>query len=478
MKKIIPFLLLLIFFTAKDSFSQLGNNNMYVLKNLDIRRVPPGPLTPPWHYSGVWGYVAPNGREYAIMGCVIGTQIVDITDSANIREVYFNPHTINFSNPDQGNLWRELKVYQNYLYVVSEADTSGIEIYDLSQLPDTVFFRGKYVLPNFSSAHTISQTGPYLYINGGNTSFGQGTVILDLTNPLAPVRRGSYNTEYVHDSRVVNDTLYASNINTGKLMMFDVSNKDTLRPLGFFLTSPNPFTHNSAVTKDGKYIFTTDETTNPPGRLKIWNKQNLSNVTFIRSWQPQGITNTIVHNIEIVGDTAYIAHYNAGVRVLDITNPENPVEIAWYDTYPNFNSPGFQGAWGVYKFPSGKIVVSDMNTGLYVLKIGNSVNINNISSVAESFNLSQNYPNPFNPETTIEFSIPQTGNNKFVNLSVFDLSGKLVETLVNQNLSQGTYSVNFSGKNLSSGIYFYRLTVSGSNTASQITETKRMILLK
>ncbi|HRE41705.1 MAG TPA: choice-of-anchor B family protein [Ignavibacteria bacterium] len=472
MKKLIPLLFLVFALTFKDAFPQLGNFNMYVLKNIDTRRVPPGPVTPPWHYSGIWGYVAPNGREYAIMGCVIGTQIVDITDSANIREVYFNPHTINFSNPNQGNLWRELKVYQNYLYVVSEADTSGIEIYDLSQLPDTVFFRGKFVLPNYRSSHTISQTGPYLYINGGNSSFGQGTVILDLTNPLAPVRKGSYNTEYVHDSRVINDTLYASNINTGKLMMFDVSNKDTLKQLGFFLTSPNPFTQNSAVTKDGKYIFTTDETTNPPGRLKIWNKQNLSNITFIRSWQPQGITNTIVHNIEIVGDTAYISHYNAGVRVLDITNPEEPVEIAWYDTYPGANGNTFAGAWGVYKFPSGKIVVSDMNTGMYVLKIGNTVNINNISSVAESFDLSQNYPNPFNPETTIEFSIPNGLNNESVNMSVYDLSGKLIKTLVNQNMSQGRYSVKFNGNDISSGIYFYKLTY------GNFSETKRMMLVK
>lgn len=472
MKKFLLFAALIAsFLYSAESFAQLGNNNMYLLKNIDTRRVP-APHTPPWQYSACWGYTAPNGREYAIIGCVIGTQIVDITDSANIREVYFNPTTIDFNSPDQGNIWRELKVYNNYLYVVSEADTSGIEIYDLSGLPDTAIYKGKYFVPGHRKTHTISQTGPYLYINGCNTPFGQGTTILDLTNPLAPQKRGAYNSEYVHDSRVVNDTLYASNIYTGKLVIFDVSNKDTLRQLGSFTTPPNAFTHNSAITKDGKYIFTTDETNTPVGKLKIWNKQNLSKVTFIRNWQPQGITNTIVHNVEIVGDTAYIAHYNAGVRVLNIVDPENPVEIGWYDTYPSANTNTFAGAWGVYKFPSGKIIVSDMNTGLYVLKMGNTVNVQNISSVAENFSLSQNYPNPFNPETTIEFSIPASQNNSNALLEVFDLSGRMLTTLVNQKLNTGTYKVKFDGKSYSSGNYFYKLSYGNKS------QTKRMILIK
>ena len=125
--------LLLFLALSSIAFSQLGNNNMYLLKNLDSHRVPP-PHNPPWQYSGCWGYVAPDGSEYAIMGCVTGTQIVAVTDSAAIREVYFRPALIDFNSPDQGNLWRELKVYSHYLYVVSEADTSGIEIFDLQSV--------------------------------------------------------------------------------------------------------------------------------------------------------------------------------------------------------------------------------------------------------------------------------------------------------------------------------------------------------
>ncbi|CAF4579738.1 unnamed protein product [Rotaria sp. Silwood1] len=96
--------------------------------------------------------------------------------------------------------------------------------------------------------------------------------------------------------------------------------------------------------------------------------------------------------------------------------------------------------------------------------------INPISNeVPDKFLLRQNYPNPFNPETTIKFEIPQ---NDFVNLSVYDLNGRLIEELVNEKLFGGTYEVNFTAKNLSSGIYFYKLL------SSSFTETRRMILVK
>jgi len=98
------------------------------------------------------------------------------------------------------------------------------------------------------------------------------------------------------------------------------------------------------------------------------------------------------------------------------------------------------------------------------------IGINQISSVIpDKFTLQQNYPNPFNPETKIRFEVPQTD---FVKLIVYDLSGKIVEELVNEKLSSGAYEVNFSAKNISSGIYFYQIKT------SSFTETKRMILIK
>lgn len=98
------------------------------------------------------------------------------------------------------------------------------------------------------------------------------------------------------------------------------------------------------------------------------------------------------------------------------------------------------------------------------------IGINPISTtIPDNFSLYQNYPNPFNPETKIKFEIPQSD---FVNLTVYDLNGRLIEELVNEKLSGGTYEVNFTAKNLTSGIYFYQIN------STSFSQTKKMILVK
>ena len=93
----------------------------------------------------------------------------------------------------------------------------------------------------------------------------------------------------------------------------------------------------------------------------------------------------------------------------------------------------------------------------------------NASEIPEKFRLEQNYPNPFNPVTNLEFGISDMG---FVSLKIYDLLGKEVATIVNAELKAGTYKYNFDASNLSSGIYFYKLS------SKNFSETKRMILLK
>lgn len=99
--------------------------------------------------------------------------------------------------------------------------------------------------------------------------------------------------------------------------------------------------------------------------------------------------------------------------------------------------------------------------------------VKEINSIADVFTLEQNYPNPFNPTTKINFSIPKSG---YTTLKVYDILGNEITSLVDDNLSAGSYSVNFNttelGKSLSSGVYFYRLTATG------LTEVKKMYLVK
>lgn len=108
----------------------------------------------------------------------------------------------------------------------------------------------------------------------------------------------------------------------------------------------------------------------------------------------------------------------------------------------------------------------DFCTIKYSIPTGISHNGN---EVPDKFSLEQNYPNPFNPGTIISFSLPKESN---VKLSVFDMSGKEVSELVNSTLTPGNYNINFDGKGVSSGIYFYRLD------AGDFTATKKMVLIK
>ena len=470
MKKILTLLLFCsVAFLSNNSFAQLGNNNTYLLSNL---RPHAGASATSAYFSALWGYRAPDGREYAILGCDSGTSFIDITDSANIAEVAFL----------KGNVsdWREMKTYSHYAYIVSEASNSFLQIVDLQYLPDSIHYLGTWQYSGYTHTHSIQQSGPYLYLHGGNVSPGGsdvgGLTIVDVTNPEAPVKRGSWSNEYVHDSRVIDDTIYACNIYDppGTVTIINAVDKDNPTTVTSWVNNPNPFPHNCALTTDKKYIYTTDETSSPNGKLKVWNIQDLQNITYVTSWQPTGITTAIVHNVEIYGDYAVIAHYSAGIRILDISNPTSPVEVAWYDTYTNNNSSNYNGCWGVYKFPSGKIIGSDRQKGLFVIKTNISALTEvpgNTSQLPDGFELSQNYPNPFNPSTKINFSIPK---NSFASLKIYDITGKQVATVFNDRRDAGVYEISIdAGKyGLSSGVYFYELR------AGDFIQTKKMILTK
>ncbi|MEO6693887.1 MAG: choice-of-anchor B family protein [Ignavibacteria bacterium] len=375
MKKILFTVLIALTLFTSVSKAQLANKNMYLLGNVNTHVTP---------YAAVWGYVAPDGREYAIMGTYDGTQFVDITDASNIHQVGFLPST----SPTSGNnSWREMKTYSHYAYIVSEVPSSGVQIVDLQYLPDSIRYVKKFIAAGHSSTHSISQSGPYLYLNGANSGFGQGVTVLDLTlNPETPVKRGGYNVDYIHDTRIVNDTIYAANINISKVSIINATNKNALTGITSFINLPNSGPHNTAVTTDRKYLLVTDEIGATPRLMKIWNIQDLGNITYVTSWQPTGITTSVVHNTEIYGNYAAIGHYTAGIRFVDITNPTVPIEVAWYDTYPSNNGGTYSGCWGVYMFPSGKIAASDRSTGLYVVKTTFNINVaiegfyNNVSN--------------------------------------------------------------------------------------------------
>lgn len=313
-------------------------------------------------YSDIWGYVDSNGREYAIMGVGHGTTFIDVTDPYNPVEVGFvdGPNSI----------WRDIKTYNHYAYVVTEGigDEQGLQVVYLSDLPNSASLVTTYTNESFTHAHNIyiDTTRARAYVCGGDVSSNGGMIMLDISDPVAPSLVAVYDSSYTHDLYVRNDTLFACDIrdldgDSAGLEIMDVSGD------AFIIITeheyPEAFTHNAWTTEDGKYVLTTDEVTGVP--MKIWNIDDLNNITLVGEYIAN--TSAIVHNVFVKGDSAYMSHYGEGMRVIDITERDNPVEVAAYDTYPEGVS-GYNGAWGIYPFlPSGNIIVSDIQTGLYVV---------------------------------------------------------------------------------------------------------------
>jgi choice-of-anchor B domain-containing protein len=308
--------------------------------------------------SGNWGYTAPDGRRFALTGLNTGLSIVDVTNPASPRSVGL------ISGPSSS--WREVKTYRQYAYVTTEARPHGVDIIDLSDPDRPVKVRTWDT--TLSSAHSIwiDVDKGLAFVNGTRTATGQsnGMRILSLEpDPTNPREVGSYSNSYVHDSYSRGNVLYASAINDGAEVLLDVTDARSPRELTSFFTGGR-FTHNSWLTGDGRYLFTTDER---PGRpLEGW---DLSNPMAPRKVSEYiGNPSAIPHNVMIDGTRLVVSHYTEGVHMLDVSNPERPQLLGFYDTFEG-PSGGFFGAWGAYIFPgTDLIVVSDINGGLFVVR--------------------------------------------------------------------------------------------------------------
>ncbi|MFA7360926.1 MAG: LamG-like jellyroll fold domain-containing protein [Candidatus Kapaibacterium sp.] len=133
------------------------------------------------------------------------------------------------------------------------------------------------------------------------------------------------------------------------------------------------------------------------------------------------------------------------------------------------SSAGIDGSMDEFRFYKRGLDAAEI-AATWNLDIGLITSVNPIvSNVPDKYSLSQNYPNPFNPVTKINFTIPKSG---LVTLRIYDVLGREVSTLVNEIKNAGTYKVYFNGSSLSSGMYFYKVSVNG------FTDVKKMMLIK
>ncbi len=318
--------------------------------------------------ANICGYVDTVGNEYALVGVSTGMSIVNVTVPTAPVEVY--------QVPGINNLWKEIKVRGKYAYVTTEGG-GGLQIINLSSLPSIAGITAINWTPTIGGAgggtlgsiHALHIDNQFVYLYGSNL-FNGGALVADITNPIAPVYVGNYQniiSPYVHDGYVRNDTLYSGHIYDGFFSVVDFTNKTAPVELANQST-PNNFTHNTWLSQNSKVLFTTDE--KDDSYLTSYDISNLGSIAELDRIQSNPGSNSIVHNTHIINvagnDYAVTSWYKDGFTITDVGRPINMVQVGDYDTYAGTGS-GFEGDWGVYPYlPSGTIVVSNIDEGLFV----------------------------------------------------------------------------------------------------------------
>jgi len=351
--------------------------------------------------NDVWGWTDPQtNREYALVGMTDQASFIDITDANNPRFV----GRLMMTEGANGSTWRDIKVYQDHAFIVSDgAGEHGMQVFDLTRLRDVgseaVDFDVDAHYDGIASAHNIvinEDTGFAYSVgsSGGGETCGGGLHMIDVRNPTEPAFAGCFadpstgrsNTGYSHDAMCVvyggPDTEYAGKeicfgSNETAVSIADVSDKDNTVAISTATYPRVGYAHQGWITEDHRYFYLGDELDelqeaggdNPfPGtRTMIWDVSDLDDPVFVG--EHFGVSTASDHNLYIVDGLMYQSNYNSGLRILDVSDAENPVEVAFFDTVPHAEGPSMGGSWSNYPyFASGTIIVTSGSEGLFLLK--------------------------------------------------------------------------------------------------------------
>lgn len=348
--------------------------------------------------NDVWGWTdAMDGKEYVLMGMTDRTVFLEISDAGNPRILGALPMT----EGAQENLWRDMKVYSDHAYIVADgAGAHGIQVFDLTKLrgleadTDRVFEEDGHYSDIFSAHNiVINEDSGFGYVVGassGGTTCGGGLHMVDLRDPKNPTFAGCFQdastgqagTGYSHDAQCINyhgpDADYAGaeicfGSNETALSIADVTDKSDPRVISSAGYPNSAYLHQGWVSADHAWFFMNDEGdeiagTTPKTRTLVWDIADLDDPILVN--EHMGTTSATDHNLYVRDNLMYQANYVSGLRILDVSDPANPVEVGFFDTVPmGEDSPGFAGAFSNYPFfESGTIAVTSMREGLFLLK--------------------------------------------------------------------------------------------------------------
>lgn len=354
--------------------------------------------------NDIWGWTDPeSGHEYALMGLDDGTGFVDITKPSAPVVLGKLP------TATTATVWRDIKVYKDFAFIVSEARDHGMQVFNLAHLRGLTEdasrrFEADVLYTKITNAHNIvinEDTG-FAYAVGAGTRMddmpadcaSSGFHVINIANPMQPEFAGCFSDArkergavsspgYTHDAQcIVYDGPDADYIghevcvgsNEDVVTFFDVSDKSDVRIISTAAYPLDAYTHQGWFTEDRRFFLANDELDEQNGyvdtqRTLIFDVSNLDEPEFLYAYD-SGIT-TIDHNMYVRGNYAFASNYESGLRILDISDiaNENIREVGFFDTYPAATTVNFSGQWSNYPyFESGVVIANDINHGLFILQ--------------------------------------------------------------------------------------------------------------
>ncbi len=384
-----------------------------------------------------WGWTDPQtGKEYAIVALDNGTAFVDISNPAS--PIYLG----RLNTQTASSLWRDVKVYNNYAYIVSDANGShGMQIFNLTKLRNVnnppVNFTRDGLYTGIGSAHNviINEDSGYLYILGSNRNSG-GPRIMNLSNPTNPTVAGNISAYgYCHDAQVViydgpdpdyqgKEIMVGSFSGSDFVRVLDVTNKSNISQISSISYSNKYYTHQGWFTEDKRFFIVGDEVDEENvgfnTRTLVFDMQDLDNPVL--HYTHYGNTPAIDHNGYVRGNRFYLANYAAGMRIMKVNGLYNQSpslsEVNYFDMYPSSNAAAFNGTWNVYPFfESGNLIATGFGNGgingdggLFILK---DPNYDNIAPNVSCKNITLSLDHLGNPVTISAADVDDNSNDNF-----------------------------------------------------------------
>lgn len=407
-------------------------------------------------YNEIWGY-AQNGTEYAIIGTTLGTHIIDVTDPYNIEEKYVIPGAAQGTDI----VHRDYHDYQGYLYIVAdEGLTSSLKIVNLNVLPQEpeVVYDSNALL---RQAHNIfiDTVAARLYVLSQLSPEGRyGHGIYDISNPVDPVLLVKQSliagvmVNYIHDAHI-NDNLGFFNCGPRGLVIADMTDPVDPTLITHLPTSEyqqSGYNHSGWPTEDGNYYIFADEDHGKEMKvLDISQLPDVSVTTTLASHTANDLS--IPHNQLVHDNKLFASHYYDGLQVYDLTDPAFPTLAMYYPTSNIAHRDRYEGAWGVYPFlPSGNILVSDMQEGLFVIENFTISDVNDQIKIDEI----KVWPNPV---TDRLINISNEASDDIIKISLLSINGAVVFNSDCQIKSQESHKLTL---NNTTGQYLLKMLLS------------------